>query len=71
VFVSADPERDTPATTEYARYFFSPECTRLPPPDEQLPASNPSLRSLHMVYARSVRWFADGDYSVDHTAHRP
>lgn len=64
VFVSADPERDTPAkTTEYARYF-SPHALGATADHARL---EPFVRSLHMVYARSEG--ADGDYSVDHTAY--
>jgi protein SCO1/2 len=64
VFVSADPERDTPAkTTEYARYF-SPDALGATADHARL---EPFVRSLHMVYAKSEG--ADGDYSVDHTAY--
>ena len=64
VFVSADPERDTPAKTdEYARYF-SKDALGATAEHAQL---EPFVRSLHMVYAKSEG--ANGDYSVDHTAY--
>lgn len=64
VFVSADPERDTPAkTTEYARHF-SPGALGATAAHARL---EPFVRSLHMVYARAEG--TDGEYSVDHTAY--
>ena len=64
VFVSADPERDTPAkTAEYARYF-SPGALGATADHTRL---EPFVRSLHMVYAKSEG--TNGEYSVDHTAY--
>lgn len=64
VFVSADPERDTPAkTADYARYF-SPGALGATADHARL---EPFVRSLHMVYAKSEG--ANGEYSVDHTAY--
>ncbi len=64
VFISADPERDTPAkTADYARYF-SPGALGATADHARL---EPFVRSLHMVYAKSEG--ANGEYSVDHTAY--
>lgn len=64
VFVSADPERDTPdKTAEYARHF-SPDALGATADHARL---EPFVRSLHMVYAKAD--LGGGEYSVDHTAY--
>lgn len=64
LFVSADPERDTPeATASYARHF-SPAALGATADHARL---EPFVRSLHMVYMKSD--LPGGDYTVDHTAY--
>ena len=64
VFVSVDPERDTPAKSgEYARYF-SP---RIVAATGEPAALEALTRTLGVVFMKSPQ--AGGGYSVDHTAH--
>ena len=63
LFVSADPERDTPqATAQYARHF-SPDALGATADHARL---EPFARSLGMVYMKSE--LAGGDYTVDHSS---
>jgi protein SCO1/2 len=63
LFVSADPERDTPQkTAEYAR-FFSPGALGATADHARLEAF---ARSLGMVYMKSE--LENGDYTVDHSS---
>jgi protein SCO1 len=63
LFVSADPERDTPQkTAEYAR-FFSPGALGATADHARL---EPFARSLGMVYMKSE--LENGDYTVDHSS---
>ena len=63
VFVSADPERDTPeATAKYARHF-STDALGATADHARL---EPFARSLGMVYMRSD--LEGGDYTVDHSS---
>jgi len=64
VFVSVDPERDTPEKAgAYARYF-SPRILAATGDAASLEALT---RNLGVVYMKSPQ--PGGDYSVDHTAH--
>lgn len=64
VFVSVDPERDTPQQLQtYVRYF-SPELTGATGPDEELERL---CASLGIAYVK-VPGAAAGDYTMDHTA---
>lgn len=63
LFVSADPERDTPQrTAEYARYF-SPAALGATADHARLEAF---ARSLGLVYMKSD--LGDGNYTVDHSS---
>ena len=62
LFVSADPERDTPkVTTDYARHF-SPTALGATADAARL---DPFVRSLGMVYMKSD--LGNGEYTVDHS----
>jgi protein SCO1/2 len=62
LFVSADPERDTPKiTTDYARYF-SPTALGATADAARL---DPFVRSLGMVYMKAD--LGNGEYSIDHS----
>lgn len=62
LFVSADPERDTPKiTSDYARYF-SPNALGATADAARL---DPFVRSLGMVYMKSD--LGNGEYSIDHS----
>ena len=63
LFVSVDPERDTPMKTgEYAHYF-SP---RIDAATADLPTLEAFAKSLGMVFMKVPA--ANGDYSIDHSA---
>ena len=63
LFVSADPERDTPQlTADYARHF-SADALGATADHARL---EPFARSLGMVYMKAER--EDGDYTVDHSS---
>jgi protein SCO1/2 len=63
LFVSADPERDTPqATADYARHF-SADALGATADHARL---EPFARSLGMVYMKSE--LENGDYTVDHSS---
>lgn len=66
LFVSVDPERDSPARTgEYAR-FFSPTALAA---TGAIPALEAFARSLLLVFAKApLPGGGAGDYSVDHSA---
>jgi protein SCO1/2 len=64
LFVSADPERDTPAKTAAYAQHFSPAALGATADHARL---EPFVRSLHMVYMKSD--LGGGDYTVDHTAY--
>lgn len=63
LFLSADPERDTPdATAKYARYF-SPDALGATAAHDRL---EPFARSLGMVYMKTA---LEGDnYTIDHSS---
>ena len=64
LFVSVDPERDTPAKTgEYASYFHGATLAATAPE----PALGDFATSLGLVYAKAPG-AAEGDYSMDHSA---
>jgi len=64
LFVSVDPERDTPAKTgEYAAYFH-PDTLAATAPE---PALNNFATSLGLVYMK-VATGADDDYTMDHSS---
>ncbi len=64
VFISVDPERDTPQTTaKYARYFSADAIGAT----GNAAALTAFATSLNMVFAKSAVE-ADGSYSVDHTS---
>lgn len=63
LFVSIDPERDTPkAIAEYAAYFHKDTLTAT----AQEPALTDFVQSLALVYARVP--LKNGDYTMDHSA---
>jgi protein SCO1/2 len=63
LFVSADPERDTPQIVgDYAHYFHSSTLAASPTP-EQLAAFTKALGLVYMKVAEP-----DGSYSIDHSA---
>lgn len=63
VFVSVDPERDTPDKLASYVGFFSKDFIAATGADEEL---NRLTRSLGLIYARDAG--ADGSYNVDHSA---
>ncbi len=64
LFVSVDPERDTPETTaKYARYFSAEAIGAT----GDIDALGKFASSLNMVFAKS-KVEEDGSYSVDHTS---
>jgi protein SCO1 len=64
VFVSVDPERDSPeGAMEYARYF-SPHALAA---SGNQPALESFARSLGMVFMKTE--LPSGDYTVDHSTH--
>jgi len=68
LFVSADPERDSPdRTQEYAR-FFSPDAIGV---TGDLPALEAFARSLGMVFMKVPAAAGEdpANYSIDHSAH--
>ncbi|MFC4727070.1 SCO family protein [Coralloluteibacterium thermophilus] len=66
VFVSVDPERDSPArTVEYARYFDPDTLAATSDPD----ALREFVQSLGMVFMKvPVDGGAEGDYTIDHSS---
>lgn len=62
VFVSADPERDTPARLGEYVGLFNPEWTALSGPLEQL---DRLVESLSLAYVRVP--VGGGDYTIDHS----
>ena len=63
LFVSVDPERDTPAKTgEYTRYFHPATLAATGDP----PALEKFTQALGLVYAKVP--MDNGDYSMDHSA---
>jgi protein SCO1/2 len=63
LFISADPERDTPELTEQYARFFSPTAIGVTADHARL---EPFARALGMVYMQSP--LENGDYSVDHSS---
>jgi protein SCO1/2 len=64
VFVSADPERDTPERTAAYAQHFSSDALGATADHARL---EPFVRSLHMVYMKTD--LPGDEYSVDHTAY--
>lgn len=63
LFVSVDPERDTPkALAEYAAFFHKDTLTATAPE----PALGDFVQSIAMVYAKKP--LENGDYTMDHSA---
>lgn len=63
LFVSVDPERDTPkALAEYAAFFHQDTLTATAPE----PALGDFVQSIAMVYAKKP--LENGDYTMDHSA---
>lgn len=65
VFVSVDPERDTPARLKEYVAYFSPEFTGVTGSHEQL---QPLTRKLGIAYRIAEHAEGSADYSVDHSA---
>ncbi|TCU66696.1 protein SCO1/2 [Bradyrhizobium sp. R2.2-H] len=63
VFISVDPERDTPATMKDYLSSFDPHLEGL----SGDPAETAKVISAYRVYAKKVPT-KDGDYTMDHTA---
>jgi len=63
VFVTVDPERDTPAVVAQYISYFHPRMIGLSPRPDQLTAL---AQAWHIKYTRVE--LKDGDYAVDHTA---
>jgi protein SCO1/2 len=63
VFISVDPERDTPATMKEYLSSFDPHLEGL----SGDPAETARVISSYRVYAKKVPT-KDGDYTMDHTA---
>ena len=63
VFISVDPERDTPATMKDYLSSFDPRLQGL----SGAPAEITKVISSYRVYAKKVPT-KDGDYTMDHTA---
>ncbi|MCK1357609.1 SCO family protein [Bradyrhizobium sp. 199] len=63
VFISVDPERDTPATMKEYLSSFDPRLEGL----SGDPAETAKVVSSYRVYAKKVPT-KDGDYTMDHTA---
>jgi len=63
VFVSVDPERDTPATMKDYLSSFDPHLEGL----SGDPAETAKVLTAYRVYAKKVPG-KDGDYTMDHTA---
>ncbi|GLR99835.1 MULTISPECIES: SCO family protein [Bradyrhizobium] len=63
VFISVDPERDTPATMKDYLSSFDPHLEGL----SGDPAETAKVISSYRVYAKKVPT-KDGDYTMDHTA---
>ena len=63
VFISVDPERDTPATMKDYLSSFDPHLKGLTGD----PTAVAKVLSAYRVYARKVP-LKDGDYTMDHTA---
>lgn len=64
LFVTVDPERDTPAVLKDYLSSFDPRIRGL----TGSPASVAAAEKAYKVYARKVPVGSDGDYSMDHTA---
>jgi protein SCO1/2 len=64
VFLSVDPERDTPAALKPYVRFFSPDITGLSGPLDEL---NHLCENLGVAYVK-VPGKSPGDYSIDHSA---
>ncbi|WP_061025758.1 SCO family protein [Bradyrhizobium sp. CCH5-F6] len=63
IFISVDPERDTPATMKDYLSSFDPHLQGL----SGAPAETAKVISSYRVYAKKVPT-KDGDYTMDHTA---
>ncbi|WP_440635575.1 SCO family protein [Bradyrhizobium sp. PUT101] len=63
VFISVDPERDTPATMKDYLSSFDPHLEGL----SGAPAETAKVITSYRVYAKKVPT-KDGDYTMDHTA---
>jgi protein SCO1/2 len=63
LFVSADPDRDTPQITGDYAHYFHPETLAASPTHEQLAGF---AKALGLVYMKVPG--AGGDYSIDHSA---
>jgi protein SCO1/2 len=63
LFVTADPERDTPPLTGDYAHYFHPETMAASPTPEQLAAFAKALGLVYMKVAEP-----DGSYSIDHSA---
>jgi protein SCO1/2 len=63
LFVSVDPDRDTPAVLARYAAFFSPDIIAVTAPEERL---LPMTRGLGVVYMQSA--LPAGGYTVDHSA---
>jgi protein SCO1/2 len=63
LFVTADPERDTPQLTGDYAHYFHPETMAASPTPEQLAAFAKALGLVYMKVAEP-----DGSYSIDHSA---
>jgi len=63
LFVSVDPDRDTPAVLAKYAAFFSPDIIAVTAPEERL---LPMTRGLGVVYMQSA--LPAGGYTVDHSA---
>jgi len=63
LFVSVDPERDTPQKTGEFAHYFSP---RIEAATADLPMLETFAKSLGMVFMKVPT--ANGDYSIDHSA---
>ena len=63
LFVTVDPERDTPQLTGDYAHYFHPDTLAASPTAEQLAAF---ARTMGLVYMKVSE--ADGSYSMDHSA---
>ena len=63
LFVTVDPERDTPQLTGDYAHYFNPETLAAAPTPEQLAAF---AKALGLVYMKVSE--PDGSYSMDHSA---
>ena len=63
LFVSVDPERDTPETLRKYAAYFSPDILTA---TSDIPSLNRFAASLSMVFAKAPQ--DDGGYTIDHTS---